>query len=107
MGARARVLLRINPNVDPQVHSYVSTGLASSKFGIRNTHLRVRRRQGEGGRGRTARQPRSPRPERGGGKGRSGRGSEGGERAEEDQKGEGWVEEAMKKRNALLWVRRR
>jgi hypothetical protein len=24
-----------------QVHAYVSTGLASSKFGIRNTHLQV------------------------------------------------------------------
>ena len=37
----ARVLLRINPNVDPQVHPYISTGLAGSKFGIRNTHLQV------------------------------------------------------------------
>ena len=27
----------------PQVHPYVSTGLASSKFGIRNSHLQVRR----------------------------------------------------------------
>lgn len=35
----ARILLRINPNVDPQVHPYISTGLAGSKFGIRNTHL--------------------------------------------------------------------
>jgi len=26
-----------------QVHAYVSTGLAGSKFGIRNTHLQVRR----------------------------------------------------------------
>jgi diaminopimelate decarboxylase len=38
-GKRARVLIRINPDVDPQVHPYVSTGLAGSKFGIRNTHL--------------------------------------------------------------------
>jgi diaminopimelate decarboxylase len=29
--------------VDPQVHPYVSTGLASSKFGIRNSHLQVSR----------------------------------------------------------------
>ncbi|KIY98180.1 diaminopimelate decarboxylase [Monoraphidium neglectum] len=36
---RVKVLLRINPDVDPQVHAYVSTGLASSKFGIRNSHL--------------------------------------------------------------------
>lgn len=28
----------------PQVHPYVSTGLAGSKFGIRNTHLQARRR---------------------------------------------------------------
>ncbi|CAL5229769.1 g13155 [Coccomyxa viridis] len=35
----ARVLIRINPDVDPQVHAYVSTGLANSKFGIRNSHL--------------------------------------------------------------------
>lgn len=32
-------MLRINPDVDPQVHPYVSTGLANSKFGIRNSHL--------------------------------------------------------------------
>lgn len=37
----ARILIRINPNVDPQVHAYVSTGLANSKFGIRNSHLQV------------------------------------------------------------------
>ena len=36
-----KVLIRINPDVDPQVHKYVSTGLASSKFGIRNSHLQV------------------------------------------------------------------
>ena len=39
VGTCARVLIRINPDVDPQVHPYVSTGLAGSKFGIRNTHL--------------------------------------------------------------------
>lgn len=39
VGKKARVLIRINPDVDPQVHAYVSTGLAGSKFGIRNTHL--------------------------------------------------------------------
>lgn len=38
-GVAANVLIRINPDVDPQVHPYVSTGLASSKFGIRNSHL--------------------------------------------------------------------
>ncbi|KAJ9518081.1 hypothetical protein QJQ45_009983 [Haematococcus lacustris] len=39
LGKPVKVLLRINPDVDPEVHAYVSTGLASSKFGIRNTHL--------------------------------------------------------------------
>lgn len=39
MSVTANVLIRINPDVDPQVHPYVSTGLASSKFGIRNSHL--------------------------------------------------------------------
>ncbi len=32
---RARVALRINPDVDPQTHAYVATGLRTSKFGIR------------------------------------------------------------------------
>jgi diaminopimelate decarboxylase len=35
-GKKARALLRINPDVDPKVHPYVSTGMASSKFGIEN-----------------------------------------------------------------------
>eukprot|EP00737_Agarophyton_chilense_P002366 gb/GEZJ01002693.1/.p2 GENE.gb/GEZJ01002693.1/~~gb/GEZJ01002693.1/.p2 ORF type:complete len:473 (-),score=60.98 gb/GEZJ01002693.1/:2740-4158(-) len=38
-GKAANVLIRINPDVDPEVHPYVSTGLATSKFGIRNSHL--------------------------------------------------------------------
>jgi diaminopimelate decarboxylase len=38
-GKVANVIIRINPDVDPQVHAYVSTGLANSKFGIRNSHL--------------------------------------------------------------------
>lgn len=38
-GITAKILIRINPDVDPQVHPYVSTGLANSKFGIRNSHL--------------------------------------------------------------------
>lgn len=41
VGKAARVLIRINPDIDPQVHAYVSTGLANSKFGIRNSHLQV------------------------------------------------------------------
>jgi diaminopimelate decarboxylase len=34
MGRRARVALRINPDVDPQTHRHISTGQADSKFGI-------------------------------------------------------------------------
>ena len=40
-GKKARALLRINPDVDPKVHPYVSTGMATSKFGIRNSHIQV------------------------------------------------------------------
>ena len=36
---RADLLIRINPDVDPQVHPYVSTGIKNSKFGIRNERL--------------------------------------------------------------------
>ncbi|KAL5702933.1 diaminopimelate decarboxylase [Ranunculus cassubicifolius] len=38
-GKKIRVLLRINPDVDPQVHAYVATGNKNSKFGIRNEKL--------------------------------------------------------------------
>ncbi|OIW20548.1 hypothetical protein TanjilG_14486 [Lupinus angustifolius] len=38
-GKRVNVLLRINPDVDPQVHHYVATGNKNSKFGIRNEKL--------------------------------------------------------------------
>ncbi|MDX1412337.1 MAG: diaminopimelate decarboxylase, partial [Nitrospirales bacterium] len=34
LGARARVALRINPDIDPQTHPYISTGMKKSKFGI-------------------------------------------------------------------------
>jgi diaminopimelate decarboxylase len=34
MGMRARVALRINPDIDPKTHPYISTGLKKSKFGI-------------------------------------------------------------------------
>jgi len=34
MGLRARVALRINPDIDPKTHPYISTGLKKSKFGI-------------------------------------------------------------------------
>lgn len=34
MGTRAPVALRVNPDVDPETHKYISTGLKTSKFGI-------------------------------------------------------------------------
>lgn len=34
MGCRARVSLRVNPDVDAQTHPYISTGLKENKFGI-------------------------------------------------------------------------
>jgi diaminopimelate decarboxylase len=34
MGTRAPVALRVNPDVDPHTHKYISTGLKTSKFGI-------------------------------------------------------------------------
>jgi diaminopimelate decarboxylase len=33
-GRKARVALRINPDIDPKTHPYISTGLKKSKFGI-------------------------------------------------------------------------
>ncbi|TAL12935.1 MAG: diaminopimelate decarboxylase [Nitrospirae bacterium] len=34
MKMKARVALRINPDIDPKTHPYISTGLKKSKFGI-------------------------------------------------------------------------
>src|SRR5262249_3825167 len=34
LGKKARVALRINPDIDPKTHPYISTGLKKSKFGI-------------------------------------------------------------------------
>ncbi|VVE32081.1 diaminopimelate decarboxylase [Pandoraea capi] len=34
MGKRARVSLRVNPNVDAKTHPYISTGLRGNKFGV-------------------------------------------------------------------------
>ena len=39
MGMRAPVSIRVNPNVDPKTHPYISTGLKGNKFGI--AHERV------------------------------------------------------------------
>ncbi|MBB3214819.1 diaminopimelate decarboxylase [Herbaspirillum sp. Sphag1AN] len=34
LGKRARVSLRVNPNVDAKTHPYISTGLKENKFGV-------------------------------------------------------------------------
>jgi diaminopimelate decarboxylase len=34
MGKRARISIRVNPDVDPQTHPYISTGLKQNKFGV-------------------------------------------------------------------------
>jgi diaminopimelate decarboxylase len=39
VGMRAPVSIRVNPNVDPKTHPYISTGLKDSKFGV--AHQRV------------------------------------------------------------------
>jgi diaminopimelate decarboxylase len=37
--ATVDVLMRINPDIDPEVHPYVSTGIRSSKFGVRSDQI--------------------------------------------------------------------
>jgi len=34
MGQQAAIALRVNPDVDPKTHPYISTGLKSAKFGV-------------------------------------------------------------------------
>jgi diaminopimelate decarboxylase len=34
LGVKARIALRVNPDVDPKTHPYISTGLMKNKFGI-------------------------------------------------------------------------
>jgi diaminopimelate decarboxylase len=34
MGVRARIALRVNPEVDPKTHPYISTGMKKNKFGL-------------------------------------------------------------------------
>ena len=34
LGKRAKISLRVNPDVDPQTHPYISTGLKQNKFGV-------------------------------------------------------------------------
>jgi diaminopimelate decarboxylase len=41
MGRRAPVSLRVNPDVDPETHPYIATGLKESKFGIAMAEARA------------------------------------------------------------------
>ena len=34
LGKVARISLRVNPNIDPKTHPYISTGLSENKFGV-------------------------------------------------------------------------
>ena len=34
MGATVRISVRVNPNIDPKTHPYISTGLHANKFGV-------------------------------------------------------------------------
>ena len=34
LGQRARIAVRVNPDVDPRTHPYIATGLKESKFGV-------------------------------------------------------------------------
>ncbi len=34
VGKVARISIRVNPNIDPKTHPYISTGLSSNKFGV-------------------------------------------------------------------------
>lgn len=48
LGRRARVSLRLNPEVDPHTHSFISTGQKASKFGMEvKTVLRLFERSAE------------------------------------------------------------
>ncbi len=34
LGKKARISIRVNPNIDPKTHPYISTGLHENKFGV-------------------------------------------------------------------------
>ena len=33
-GKKARIAIRVNPDIDPKTHPYISTGLKENKFGV-------------------------------------------------------------------------
>jgi diaminopimelate decarboxylase len=50
-GTRARIAFRVNPDIDPQTHPYIATGLKTSKFGIPYREARDLYRRAAGLRG--------------------------------------------------------
>lgn len=48
LGTRAPVALRVNPDVDPETHPYIATGLRTSKFGIPIDQARAAYREAAG-----------------------------------------------------------
>jgi diaminopimelate decarboxylase len=40
VGKRAKISLRVNPDVDPETHPYISTGLKTNKFGVSMSEAR-------------------------------------------------------------------
>jgi len=52
-GTRARIALRVNPDVDAQTHPYISTGLKQNKFGVAMTEARALLRHAHALRGLT------------------------------------------------------
>jgi diaminopimelate decarboxylase len=40
LGKRAKISLRVNPDVDPETHPYISTGLKTNKFGVSMSEAR-------------------------------------------------------------------
>jgi len=41
LGKTARIAFRVNPDVDPKTHPYISTGLKANKFGVAYTEARA------------------------------------------------------------------
>lgn len=39
LGVKAPIALRVNPDIDPNVHPYITTGLVKAKFGISHTRV--------------------------------------------------------------------
>jgi diaminopimelate decarboxylase len=51
LGKRAKISIRVNPDVDPQTHPYISTGLKQNKFGVSMAEARGLFRDAAGSKG--------------------------------------------------------